>query len=87
MELLKRGGSQFISEAELKSKLEERRTLRVKLGVDPTSPDLHLGHSVNLFKLQTISRSGPSRRFNNRRFHLDGRRSERQVFNSADADP
>ena len=58
MELLKRGGSQFISEGELKSKLEERRTLRVKLGVDPTSPDLHLGHSVNLFKLRQFQDLG-----------------------------
>ena len=58
IELLKRGGSQLISEAELKSKLEERRALRVKLGVDPTSPDLHLGHSVNLFKLRQFQDLG-----------------------------
>src|SRR6476660_6349460 len=58
IELLKRGGSQFISEAELKAKLEERRPLRVKLGVDPTSPDLHLGHSVNLFKLRQFQDLG-----------------------------
>src|SRR6202045_4068199 len=58
IELLKRGGSQLISEAELKKKLEERRTLRVKFGVDPTSPDLHLGHSVNLFKLRQFQDLG-----------------------------
>ncbi len=58
IELLKRGGSQFISEPELKRKLEERRALRVKLGVDPTSPDLHLGHSVNLFKLRQFQDLG-----------------------------
>ena len=58
IELLKRGGSQFISEAEMISKLEERRPLRVKLGVDPTSPDLHLGHSVNLFKLRQFQDLG-----------------------------
>jgi len=58
IELLRRGGSQFISEAELKKKLEERRTLRVKFGVDPTSPDLHLGHSVNLFKLRQFQDLG-----------------------------
>ena len=52
LQLLKRGGSQLISEAELKHKLEENRPLRIKLGVDPTSPDLHLGHSINLFKLR-----------------------------------
>jgi tyrosyl-tRNA synthetase len=58
IELLRRGGSQFISEAELRKKLEERRPLRVKFGVDPTSPDLHLGHSVNLFKLRQFQDLG-----------------------------
>ena len=58
IELLKRGGSQLISEAELRKKLEERRALRVKFGVDPTSPDLHLGHSVNLFKLRQFQDLG-----------------------------
>ena len=58
IELLKRGGSQLISEAELKKKLEEKRALRVKFGVDPTSPDLHLGHSVNLFKLRQFQDLG-----------------------------
>lgn len=58
IKLLKRGGCQFISEAELKIKLEEGHALRVKLGVDPTSPDLHLGHSVPLFKLRQFQDLG-----------------------------
>jgi tyrosyl-tRNA synthetase len=58
IEILKRGGSQLINEAELKKKLEERRELRIKFGVDPTSPDLHLGHSVNLFKLRQFQDLG-----------------------------
>jgi tyrosyl-tRNA synthetase len=58
LEVLKRGDSQFISEAELKAKLRENRALRIKLGVDPTSPDLHLGHSVNLFKLRQFQDLG-----------------------------
>jgi len=58
IKLLKSGGCQFISEAELKIKLEEGRVLRVKLGVDPTSPDLHLGHSVPLFKLRQFQDLG-----------------------------
>src|SRR6516225_4794386 len=58
IELLKRYGSQIISEAELKQKLEERRPLRVKFGVDPTSPDLHLGHSVPLRKLRQFQDFG-----------------------------
>jgi tyrosyl-tRNA synthetase len=58
IELLKRGGSRLINEAELRKKLEEGRPLRVKFGVDPTSPDLHLGHSVNLFKLRQFQDLG-----------------------------
>jgi tyrosyl-tRNA synthetase len=58
IKLLKGGGCQFISEPELKMKLEEGRALRVKLGVDPTSPDLHLGHSVPLFKLRQFQDLG-----------------------------
>ena len=55
---LKRGGTQIITEDELKKKLQEGRPLRVKLGVDPTSPDLHLGHSVVLFKLRQFQDLG-----------------------------
>jgi tyrosyl-tRNA synthetase len=55
---LKRGGTQIIIEGELKKKLQEGRPLRVKLGVDPTSPDLHIGHSVNLFKLRQFQDLG-----------------------------
>src|SRR6476620_11166919 len=58
IKLLKRGGSQLINETELTKKLEEGRALRVKFGVDPTSPDLHLGHSVNLFKLRQFQDLG-----------------------------
>ena len=58
IELLKRDGSQIISEAELRQKLEEGRPLRVKFGVDPTSPDLHLGHSVSLSKLRQFQEAG-----------------------------
>jgi hypothetical protein len=81
IELLKRGGSQLINEVELKKKLEEGRALRVKFGVDPTSPDLHLGHSVNLFKLRQC------RGADHRRFHIDGGRSEWQIDHTSDADP
>src|SRR5215468_5680477 len=45
---LQRGGVQLISPSELRAKLQEGRPLRVKLGVDPTAPDLHLGHSIGL---------------------------------------
>ena len=53
---LKKGVAEIIRESELKAKLEESlktgRSLRAKLGVDPTAPDLHLGHTVVIRKLK-----------------------------------
>jgi len=53
---LKKGVAEVIPEAELKAKLEESlktgKPLRVYLGVDPTAPDIHLGHTVVLRKLK-----------------------------------
>jgi tyrosyl-tRNA synthetase len=53
---IKKGSSEIIREAELRSKLEKSLTsgqpLRVKAGFDPTAPDLHLGHTVLLRKLK-----------------------------------
>ncbi|MGH8093910.1 MAG: tyrosine--tRNA ligase [Chthoniobacterales bacterium] len=56
--LLKRGAAQIISEAELRAKLSLGRPLRVKLGVDPTSADLHLGHTLVLRKLRQFQDLG-----------------------------
>ncbi len=56
--LLKSGAAQIISEAELRAKLSLGRPLRVKLGVDPTSPDLHLGHTMVLRKLRQFQDLG-----------------------------
>ena len=50
--------SEVISGDELAAKLREGRPLRVKLGMDPTAPDLHLGHSVSLKKLRDFQRRG-----------------------------
>jgi tyrosyl-tRNA synthetase len=58
IEQIKQGGTQLISEQELLQKLGEKRPLRVKLGVDPTSPDLHLGHSVALAKMRQFQDFG-----------------------------
>jgi tyrosyl-tRNA synthetase len=55
---LEQGGAKLISAEELASKLNENRPLRVKLGVDPTAPDLHLGHSVGLSKLRQFQDLG-----------------------------
>lgn len=53
---LKKGAAEIIREADLRTKLEKSRVtgkpLRVKLGMDPTAPDLHLGHTVVLRKLK-----------------------------------
>lgn len=53
---IKKGSAEIIRENELRSKLEKSRAtgkpLRVKLGMDPTAPDLHLGHTVVLRKLK-----------------------------------
>src|SRR6184192_2752273 len=53
---LKKGSAEIIRESELRAKLERSRAtgkpLRVKLGLDPTAPDLHLGHTVVLRKLK-----------------------------------
>jgi tyrosyl-tRNA synthetase len=56
--LLKRGAALIISEGELLAKLSLRRPLRVKLGVDPTSADLHLGHTLVLRKLRQFQDLG-----------------------------
>jgi tyrosyl-tRNA synthetase len=53
-----RGCDKVISEEELRAKLAEGRPLRIKLGVDPTAPDIHLGHSVVLSKLRDFQDLG-----------------------------
>ena len=55
---LKQGAAQIISEDELRAKLATGRPLRVKLGVDPTTPDIHLGHSIVLRKLRQFQDLG-----------------------------
>ncbi|MDQ3623102.1 MAG: tyrosine--tRNA ligase [Verrucomicrobiota bacterium] len=58
LELLKRGAARIISETELLAKLRLPRPLNIKLGVDPTSPDIHLGFSVGLSKLRQFQDLG-----------------------------
>ncbi len=52
IEQLIAGTAKVLSEKELAEKLELGRPLRVKLGVDPTAPDIHLGHTVAIEKLR-----------------------------------
>ena len=56
--LLKKGAAQIISDDELREKLALERPLRVKLGVDPTTSDIHLGHTVVLRKLRQFQDLG-----------------------------
>lgn len=58
LQIIKSGASQVVPETELLKKLKEGRPLRVKLGVDPTAPDLHLGHAVPLRKLRQFQDLG-----------------------------
>ena len=59
---LRKGSAEIIREDELRAKIERSRAsgkpLRVKLGVDPTAPDLHLGHTVVLRKLKHFQDQG-----------------------------
>ncbi|MBI4279075.1 MAG: tyrosine--tRNA ligase [Armatimonadetes bacterium] len=50
--ILRRGAAEIINEEELLAKLRQGRPLRVKLGIDPTAPDIHLGFAVVLRKLR-----------------------------------
>lgn len=62
MDLIRRGASEIIPEEELEKKLarslHEKKPLRIKLGCDPSRPDLHLGHAVVLRKLAQFQTLG-----------------------------
>ena len=55
---LKQGSAQIINESELREKLKLGRPLRIKLGVDPTTSDIHLGHTIVLRKLRQFQDLG-----------------------------
>ena len=62
MKLSKEASEEILVEGDLKKKLtfslQEGKPLNVKLGLDPTSPDLHLGHTVVLMKLRELQKLG-----------------------------
>jgi tyrosyl-tRNA synthetase len=58
LQILKRGTVTLHSEKELTDKLSRGKPLRIKLGVDPTSPDIHLGHAVGLRMLRQFQELG-----------------------------
>jgi tyrosyl-tRNA synthetase len=55
---IRRGTEEILLEEELKLKLEQSRSLRIKAGFDPTAPELHLGHTVLLNKLRQFQELG-----------------------------
>ncbi|GGZ94709.1 tyrosine--tRNA ligase [Ignatzschineria ureiclastica] len=52
LEIIKRGTDEIISIEDLTAKLKENRQLQIKVGFDPTAPDLHLGHTVVINKMR-----------------------------------
>jgi tyrosyl-tRNA synthetase len=60
---IKRGADELIVEEELVRKLKTGRPLRIKLGLDPTAPDLHLGHTVVINKLRHFQDLGHTVQF------------------------
>lgn len=56
--ILAKNTVQVLPEGELEKKLESGKKLKIKLGMDPTSPDLHLGHAVVLSKLKEFQDAG-----------------------------
>ena len=62
LDVMRHGAVDFLGEEELRERLAQAlragRPLRVKLGMDPSSPDLHLGHTVVLQKLKRIQELG-----------------------------
>jgi len=56
--VLKRGADELLVEAEVAHKLARGKPLRIKLGLDPTAPDLHLGHTVVLNKMRQMQDLG-----------------------------
>ena len=55
---IRRGAEEILVEAELIERLESGKSLRVKVGFDPTAPDLHLGHTVLINKMRQFQNLG-----------------------------
>lgn len=58
LELVKRGTVEIFNEDELLDKLKQSGQLRIKLGMDPTAPDIHLGHTVVMRKMRQFQDMG-----------------------------
>ena len=58
LEIFKRGADELLVEAEVAAKLKRGTPLRIKLGLDPTAPDIHIGHTVVLNKMRQMQDLG-----------------------------
>ena len=58
LEIIKQGAAEIIQESELVEKLKSKKPLTVKVGLDPTMPDMHLGHTVVINKLRQFQKLG-----------------------------
>ena len=58
LEIFKRGADELLVEAEVATKLKRGTALRIKLGLDPTAPDIHIGHTVVLNKMRQMQDLG-----------------------------
>ncbi len=58
IEIIQRGATEIISDAELEKKLAKNKPLCIKAGFDPTAPDLHLGHTVLINKMRQLQDLG-----------------------------
>src|ERR1044071_6547077 len=58
IQIVRRGAVELIAESELRDKFRSGRKLRIKLGLDPTAPDLHLGHTVVINRLRHFQARG-----------------------------
>ena len=58
MQLIKRGAAELVDEGELRKKLSRGTPLNIKVGFDPTAPDLHLGHTVVMHKMRHFQELG-----------------------------
>ncbi|MBT8076479.1 MAG: tyrosine--tRNA ligase, partial [Gammaproteobacteria bacterium] len=52
LQLISRGTEEIIKVEDLQKKLESGKTLKIKVGFDPTAPDLHIGHTVIINKMR-----------------------------------
>ena len=58
LKIIKQGTAEIIQEADLIDKLKSKKKLIVKVGLDPTMPDMHLGHTVVINKLRQFQELG-----------------------------